>query len=527
MRWFTNAVGLLSFGVAITAGSAIPTHRSEPVYSSHPDRADAVKAAFQLSWDGYYKYAFPHDSLQPQNNSYKDDRNGWGASAIDAFSTAVVMENSQVIQQILDHVQNINFDNSVGTISLFETTIRYLGGLLSAYDLLQGPLNQYATNETAVANILNKARHLADNLAVGFNTTTGIPDNILLFDPPRTNGSTSNGLATIGTLILEWTRLSDLTGNQFYRELAERGQSYLMNPQPQGLAEPFPGLVGTNLNISNGLFTDGTGGWGGGDDSFYEYLLKMYLYDPVRFATYKDRWIAAADSSIKYLASSPVTRPDLTFLATFDNQTRIFQSGHLTCFDGGNFILGGLTLDVPRYIDFGLNLTAACRETYRATATGIGPEGFQWQDNGGQAAINATNNPAPPAESAAFAQEAGFWVSDSQYMLRPEVIESYYYSYRATGDAKYQEWAWDAFLAINKTCAVGSGYSSINDVNKAGGGGFQNFQESFWFAEVLKYSFLIQAPDADYQVQPDHTNKFVFNTECHPLLIPGGEQAHR
>lgn len=57
--------------------------------------------------------------------------NGWGASAIDAFSTALVMENDAVIQQIIDHVQTVDFDSAVGEISLFETTIRYLGGLLS------------------------------------------------------------------------------------------------------------------------------------------------------------------------------------------------------------------------------------------------------------------------------------------------------------------------------------------------------------------------------------------------------------
>lgn len=197
-----------------------------------------------------------------------------------------------------------------------------------AYDLLQGSLKQYATNKTAVANILTQAQHLADNLEVAFNTVTGIPDNVVLFGPPRTNGSTSNGLATIGTLVLEWTRLSDLTGNPLYQKLAEKGQSYLLNPQPQGLAEPFPGLVGSNVNISTGLFLDGSGGWVGGADSYYEYLIKMYLYDPIRFATYKDHWIVAADSSIEYLASNPVTRPDLTFLAVFENQTRIFKSEH-------------------------------------------------------------------------------------------------------------------------------------------------------------------------------------------------------
>lgn len=156
----------------------------------------------------------------------------------------------------------------------------------------------------------------------------------------------------------------------------------------------------------------------------------------------------------------------------------------MACFDGGNFILGGLTLNEPRYVDFGLQLTAACHDTYEHTATGIGPEVFQWQDN--KQPLNASNNPGPPADQADFYKEAGFWITDSVYVLRPEVLESFYYAYRATGDPKYQEWAWEAFLHINATCHVGSGYSSITDVNAPGGGSFSNFQESFWFAEVLK-----------------------------------------
>lgn len=194
----------------------------------------------------------------------------------------------------------------------------------------------------------------------------------------------------------------------------------------------------------------------------------------------------------------------------------------MACFDGGNFILGGLTLNEPRYISFGIELTASCHDTYTSTLTGIGPETFKWQD--GRLPANSSNNKPPPNDQSSFYKSAGFWIDNANYVLRPEVIESYYYAYRATGDTKYQEWAWDAFLAINRTCSVGSGYSSVNDVNSPGGGGFQDFQESFWFAEVLKYSYLIQTDDADYQVQADHSNKFVFNTECHPVAIPGGEQ---
>jgi len=186
------------------------------------------------------------------------------------------------------------------------------------------------------------------------------------------------------------------------------------------------------------------------------------------------------------------------------------------CFAGGNFILGGLVLKEPKYVDFGIDLTAGCHETYIQTATKIGPELFQWQDS--KASLKAPNNPGPPSAQSAFYQKAGFWVNNGQYVLRPEVIESYYYAYRATGDKKYQEWAWDAFLAVNKTCAIGSGYSAVADVTAPYGGAFYDNQESFWFAEVLKYSYLIQAEDSDFQVKFSD-NKFVFNTEAHPLRV--------
>jgi mannosyl-oligosaccharide alpha-1,2-mannosidase len=199
--------------------------------------------------------------------------------------------------------------------------------LRAGYDLLSGPLSDITTNETAVKTVLDQARNLANNLSFAFDTPTGIPSNNLYLNPEATDGATNNGIATIGTLVLEWTRLSDLTGDDTYGNLAQKGESYLLNPQPAS-SEPFPGLVGTYVNISNGVFLDAEGGWVGGDDSFYEYLIKMYVYDPVRFASYKDRWVLAADSTIKYLASHPSTRPDLTFTAMFDGQELIFLSEH-------------------------------------------------------------------------------------------------------------------------------------------------------------------------------------------------------
>lgn len=177
-------------------------------------------------------------------------------------------------------------------------------------------------NDTSkIEPLLEQAKNLADNLKFTFDTPTGIPDNSIFLDPPRTGNSTSNGLATTGTLILEWQRLSDLTGDPSYGELAKKAESYLINPINPELGEPFPGLLGTDISISNGSFLDSEGGWTGGTDSYYEYLIKMYLYDPETFADYKDRWVEAVDSSIEFLASHPTSRPDLTFLSYYRNNT--------------------------------------------------------------------------------------------------------------------------------------------------------------------------------------------------------------
>jgi mannosyl-oligosaccharide alpha-1,2-mannosidase len=252
------------------------------------------------------------------------------------------MHDQDVVNQILDYVPTINFDNATGTISLFETTIRYLGGLLSgkfgsprlaksvlndctAHDLLTGPAADLVQDNDKVSALLSQAEHLADLLSVAFNTDSGVPINDLDWSPPRPQDESTNGIATIGTLVLEWTRLSDKLGVATYAQLSQNAESYLLNPQPS-LGEPFPGLLGTNVAVSNGSFVDSEGSWGGGDDSFYEYLIKMYVYDKNRFGEYKDRWIKAIDSSIQYLTSHPTTRPDVTFLAGWYNSQELFYS---------------------------------------------------------------------------------------------------------------------------------------------------------------------------------------------------------
>src|ERR1700761_8942306 len=144
------------------------------------------------------------------------------------------MEIPHIVNEIIRYVPTIDWSESYDdeAVSLFETTIRYLGGMLSGYDLLTGPLAHLAKNKNNVAALLEQAQNLANNLSYAFDTNTGIPSNNLYFNNHSTDGSTTNGLATIGTLILEWTHLSDLTGNETYGQLARKGESYLLHPKP-------------------------------------------------------------------------------------------------------------------------------------------------------------------------------------------------------------------------------------------------------------------------------------------------------
>ncbi|KAE8144172.1 putative mannosyl-oligosaccharide alpha-1,2-mannosidase 1B [Aspergillus avenaceus] len=508
MHWSSISLPLTALSLAAPA-LAYPQARAEqPLAQTNirNSRADAVKAAFVHAWDGYSKYAYPNDELHPISNGSGNSRNGWGASAVDALSTAVIMRNATIVNQILDHVALIDYSTTEDKVSLFETTIRYLGGMLSGYDLLKGPAAGLVSDKAKVEVLLTQSKKLADVLKFAFDTPSGVPHNNVNITSHGNDGAKTNGLAVTGTLVLEWTRLSDLTGDQQYAQLSQKAQSYLLKPQPES-AEPFPGLVGSHIDIETGKFADGRVSWDGGDDSFYEYLIKMYVYDPKRFSTYKDRWVQAAESTIKHLASHPETRPDLTFLSSYNKGAYTLSSQHLTCFDGGSFLLGGTVLQRDDFIKFGLDLVKGCHETYNQTLTGIGPESFSWDPK------------SVPASQKELYERAGFYITSGAYILRPEVIESFYYAWRLTGQEMYREWIWNAFVAIDKYCRTGSGYAGLTNVNAANGGARYDNQESFIFAEVLKYIYLAFSPDDVWQVQRGKGNKFVYNTEAHPIQV--------
>ncbi|KAF2011743.1 glycoside hydrolase family 47 protein [Aaosphaeria arxii CBS 175.79] len=470
------------------------------------ERADAVKEVFVEAWDGYYKHAFPNDELHPLLNTYGNSRNGWGASAVEALGTAIVMDLPEVVDPILDFIPTINFHKTRSTVDLFETTIRYLGGMLSAYDLLTGPMHHLARKSDGVDALLTQSQGLADLLKVAFDTRTGVPRKKVFFNNPQGNKDDANSVAAVGTLILEWCRLANLTGQPEYRQLVEKAMKPLLNPRPRW-TEPIPGILGNWVNVDTGLITDAWGGWGAGGDSYYEYLIKIFAYEQSRYTAHKDRWVMAADSVIKKMAETP-DGTDLKFISSSDGPLLAHQTGHLTCFAGGNFILASKVLNDTRYLDFGLELTRSCHETYIRTATRIGPETIRWSPE----ELNE--------KQLQELEENGYATLHASFSLRPETMESYYYAWRATRDPKYREWAWDAFVAIVTHCKMRNSLAPINNVNTVRWNWKGGRQESFLFSELLKYTYLIFAEVSTfYQFNYVGENEWVFNTEGHLLKV--------
>ena len=119
----------------------------------------------------------------------------------------------------------------------------------------------------------------------------------------------------------------------------------------------------------------------------------------------------------------------------------------------------------------------------------------------------STSNDVSAADQA-FYDKHGFWgQTGGSYGLNPEIMESLYYACKkslplaivgtnvicctdlVTGNTTYQDWSYDVFLAINKTCRQGSGYTGIGDVSNITGGSPDDNQPSFWFAESLTYLY--------------------------------------
>lgn len=224
------------------------------------------------SWNQYAEYAFGKDSFNPVAKTGGYGGGGWGLIIVDGIDTAVVMGLKDIVDRQLKFIAEQDFTTSMDPrIDGFDTIIRVIGGLLSAYDLITSGKVPHANSyhRKHVQALLQAAADTADLISPLFEKSpTGLP--YFWLDIADKNAYGGINTAVAGTIIIEYHRLSDLTGDEKYRKQADKANSYLLNPEPK---PKYPSLVGSVVDVETGKFTTGDAGWFSGIDSFYEVRL--------------------------------------------------------------------------------------------------------------------------------------------------------------------------------------------------------------------------------------------------------------
>ncbi|KAK3362673.1 glycosyl hydrolase family 47-domain-containing protein [Lasiosphaeria hispida] len=496
---------------------------SEAHNKTQRERRDAVRSTAARSWSSYREFAWGHDELMPQSLKGADRFSGWGATLVDSLDTLWVMGLKREFREAVRVVGKIDWDSTQSKdCSMFETTIRYLGGLLSAYDLSQEDV------------LLKKATELGDMLYAAFDTPNNMPANIFNFEKAREGllvADKREGLATVGTLSLEFTRLSQITGDPKYFSVIDNIKLAFERTQDD---TKLPGMWPTYVDLQNGFLTpDSSFTLGSSSDSAYEYLSKMYELLGGLDQTYKKLHLKAMSTVKKHLLfrpmlpdAYPAAPPDILFSGTVLSNGKIIdllpEVQHLGCFAGGMFALGGKLFHQEENVKVGEQLARGCVWMYDAFPSGLMPEVSEvipcktadlapcewdearWKEEGPSQEVGMKQPPKPFSA-----------IRDQQYQLRPEAIESVFILYRITGKKDLLDVAWRMFQAIKKSTETKFAHSSITDVQLDGFTTKIDSMESFWIAETLKYFYLIFS-------EPEFISldEYVFNTEAHPLRLP-------
>lgn len=412
-----------------------------------------VKSEFLHAWNDYKKYAWGHDDLKPLSKTYKD----WYGETllmtpVDSLDTLYLLGFKKEGDTTRKYItKNLSFDKDI-YVQNFEITIRLLGGLLSSYQM------------TGDKKLLALADDLGTRLLPVFDSPTGIPYRYVNLKTGKVKGEVSNPAET-GTLLIEFGTLAKLTKKPVFYDKAKRALVETYNRR-----SPI-GLVGTNINVETGKWTNTGSHISAEIDSYYEYLLKCaILFDD---ADCKKMWEESIVAINKYYADE--VRGELWY-------------GHVDMNSGKRTrtVYGALDAFFPAVLALGGDLDRAKRlqdSSYKMwTKHGIEPEEFDYQK---------------------------MEVVHAGYPLRPEIVESTYYLYQYTNDEKYLQMGKTFFDDFVKHCKNDVGYASLKSVvtkEKS------DTMQSFLFAETFKYYYLLFAPPKTLDFK-----KVIFNTEAHPI----------
>jgi hypothetical protein len=450
-----------------------------------------VKEMMHHAWHGYKEHAYGHDELSPQSGQANDRWGGQGITLVDSLDTLWLMGMKTEFNEARDWVKaNLHHDH-VGTVSVFETTIRDLGGLLSAFDWSKDQV------------FLDKALDLGERLLKAFEgSTTGIPFGQVDLSGGRQHGNGWSGqaiLAEFATIQIENRYLGKMAKRPEFAQKTEHVFEILKQISPKnGL---FPYFLQNNPRDDSGkpAFSNEKITFGAMADSAYEYMLKMWIQGGKTEPMYREMYDLAIDSMHKELLQTS-KESGLVYIADKNSGSLDHKMDHLVCFMGGLLVLGAYTDPLgleseraQRDLRTGKALTYTCYQMYARMNTGISPEFVEFPNGGHDLQVGRG---AP------------------HYLLRPEALESFFIVNYLTGDPIYREWGWEVWQSIEKFCKTDFAYGALPNVQDTSARP-RDSMESFFIAETLKYLYLLFDPDTEVDI----LHKHVFNTEAHPTRI--------
>lgn len=478
-------------------------------------RLAAVKESFVHSWGGYKEYAWKQDELAPLRGGHSTTFGGWGATLVDSLDTLWMMGLKEDYEAAIKAVEEIDFSTArLEQLNVFETTIRYLGGFLGAYDLSGG-------KHTI---LLKKAKEVGDLLYGAFDTPNRMPVTRWKWEEAKKGvkqeAHESSLVAEVGSLTLEFTRLAQLTGDVKFFDAIQRITDVLDQQQNQ---TALPGLWPVMMDAKLGKFTDVGFTLGGMADSTYEYLPKQHLLLGGLTEQYRKMYETTMNPVQKHIFFRPMTPDNADIL--FSGSVRVnedadlivadYKAQHLGCFTGGMVGIGAKIFDRADDLKTARQLVDGCIWAYNHTQNGIMPEIFamvpckddecKWDEQKWLKAVATRYEKNDRITEGMSDEEKGRWVAEDQrlpkgftsindrrYILRPEAIESVFIFYRMTGEKKYQDAAWRMFTAIENCTRTDIANAAIDDVT-AKRPVRDERMESFWLAETLKYFYAIFA----------------------------------
>ena len=190
-------------------------------------------------------------------------------------------------------------------------------------------------------------------------------------------------LAELGSLTVEFTRLSQLTGNPKYYDAVQRITDELDRSQ---MVTKIPGLWPLVVDADKLDFSGSEFSLGGCADSTYEYLPKEHILLGAQTDQYRNMYTRAMESIKKNLLFRAMTQ-DEDRQILFTSNARAVKGGyprikhiseHLKCFLGGTVGIAAKIFNRTEDLSIARGLTDGCIWAYDQMPTGIMPEMFKF-----------------------------------------------------------------------------------------------------------------------------------------------------